>query len=77
MLFFFGGYKYWYNTKYKSKDGVITEYYVFDNKWVIYFNFMDHIFIMFFILHIGIATNIVHHERYYISCYELIPSIYW
>ena len=29
---FFGGHRYWHNTKYKSKDGIVTEYYVCDNK---------------------------------------------
>ena len=27
---FFDGPKYWYNTKYKSKDEIVTEYYVCD-----------------------------------------------
>ena len=29
---FFGGHKYWYNRNYKSKDGILTEYYVCANK---------------------------------------------
>ena len=56
---FFGGHKYWYNTKYKSKDGIVTEYYVCDNKWVIHFVLKKYIFIVFFIPNNYLNRNVL------------------